>query len=216
MRLNAWRFRVRSLTADCRQLHPVTYLGCRGVLGHGPFGRKYSVLAIGKKGKRFGTRTIGQIKFGHIWKNTKYATHSFVLICIVVDFFDIVVVVSFVVSVVVVFVVVVFVVALVVVVIVGAVYVVVFVDFVVVVYHFRCRRRCCCCCCGCCCCCCCCCWWWYYSVVYLGFQKGGKFSLATSAHTRGGGGQTKFSNFFSMSKKNLFGQRGAMAQWPPP
>ena len=56
-----------------------------------------------------------------------------------------------------------------------------------------------------------------FSVAYLGFQKGGaKFSLATSAHTKGGG-QTKFSNFFSMSKKIFFGQRGgAMAQWPPP
>ena len=34
-------------------------------------------------------------------------------------------------------------------------------------------------------------------VAYLGFRKGGaKFSLATSAHTKGG--PTKFSNFFSM------------------
>ena len=43
-------------------------------------------------------------------------------------------------------------------------------------------------------------------VAYLGFQKGGaKCALATRAHTKGG--QTKFSNFFTMSKK-IFGQRG--------
>ena len=46
-----------------------------------------------------------------------------------------------------------------------------------------------------------------FSVAYLGFQKGGaKFSLATSAHTKGD--QTKFSNFFSMSKKNFFWPKG--------
>ena len=51
-------------------------------------------------------------------------------------------------------------------------------------------------------------------VAYLGFRKrGAKFLLATSAHTKEGA--NKFSNFFSMSKKNYFGQRGAMAQWPP-
>ena len=52
----------------------------------------------------------------------------------------------------------------------------------------------------------------FHSVAYLGFQNGGaKFSLATSAHTKRG--QTKFSNFFPMSKKIC--QR-RMAQCPPP
>ena len=50
-------------------------------------------------------------------------------------------------------------------------------------------------------------------MAYLGFQKGGgKFLLATIAHTNGG--QTKFSNFFSVSNKKKFGQRGTMAQCP--
>ena len=50
------------------------------------------------------------------------------------------------------------------------------------------------------------------SVAYLGFQKGGKFSLATNAHTKGG--QTKFSNFFQCQRK-IFLAKGGMAQWPP-
>ena len=41
-----------------------------------------------------------------------------------------------------------------------------------------------------------------YPVAYLGFHKGGIFSLATNAHTKGW--QTTFSNFFPMSKKNFF------------
>ena len=51
-------------------------------------------------------------------------------------------------------------------------------------------------------------------MAYLGFHKGGaKFSLATSAYTKGG--QTRFSNFFPMSKKKFLAKGGAMAQWPP-
>ena len=43
---------------------------------------------------------------------------------------------------------------------------------------------------------------WLCSVAYLGFRKGGgKFSLATSAHTKEG--STKFSNFFFNVKKKL-------------
>ena len=53
------------------------------------------------------------------------------------------------------------------------------------------------------------------AVAYLGFQKGGaKFSLATSAHTKGGA-NPNFQFFLVCQKKNFFGQRGAMAQRPP-
>ena len=45
---------------------------------------------------------------------------------------------------------------------------------------------------------------WFHAVVYLGFQKGGKCLLATSAHRKG---QTKFSNFFAMSKE-IFWPKG--------
>ena len=58
----------------------------------------------------------------------------------------------------------------------------------------------------------------FHPVAYLGFQKGGgrgaKFSLATSAHTKGG--QTKFSNFFSMSNKFFFAQKGGHGLMAPP
>ena len=51
-------------------------------------------------------------------------------------------------------------------------------------------------------------WLNHQTVAYLGFQKGvAKCSLATTQR----GSQTKFSNFFAMSKKNFFGQRGGMA-----
>ena len=55
---------------------------------------------------------------------------------------------------------------------------------------------------------------WFSGVFRISKRGGGKFSLATSAHTKGG--QTKFSNFCSMSKKILLAKRGAMAQCPPP
>ena len=50
-----------------------------------------------------------------------------------------------------------------------------------------------------------------HPVAYLGFQKGAKFSLATSAHTKG---ETNFSNFFPMSKK-LFLAKGGHGPIPP-
>ena len=49
-------------------------------------------------------------------------------------------------------------------------------------------------------------------MVYLGFHKEGKFSLATSAYTRG---QTMFSNFF-LGKNWFCLPRGVMAQCPLP
>ena len=52
------------------------------------------------------------------------------------------------------------------------------------------------------------------SGVYRISKRGAGFLLATSAHTKEG--QTKFSNFFTMSKKNFVGQRGAMAKSPLP
>ena len=51
------------------------------------------------------------------------------------------------------------------------------------------------------------------TVAYLGFQKeGAKFSLATSAHTMGGGANQVF-QFFYYVKKNFFanGGHGTMA-----
>ena len=55
------------------------------------------------------------------------------------------------------------------------------------------------------------------SVAYLGFQKGGaKFSLATSAHTKGGA-KPSFPIFLVCQKKFFLAKGGgAMAQWPPP
>ena len=52
------------------------------------------------------------------------------------------------------------------------------------------------------------------SGVFRISKRGGKFSLATSAHTKGG--QTKFSNFFSMSKKNFFWPKGGAWHNAPP
>ena len=50
-------------------------------------------------------------------------------------------------------------------------------------------------------------------MAYLGFHKeGAKFSLATSAHTKGS--QTKFS-YFSYGEKNNLLPKGAMANGPP-
>ena len=40
---------------------------------------------------------------------------------------------------------------------------------------------------------------WHLTVGYLGFQKGAKFSLATSAHTKGA--QLSFQNFSCGEKK---------------
>ena len=54
------------------------------------------------------------------------------------------------------------------------------------------------------------------SVAYLGFRKGGaKFSLATSAHTKGGA-KPSFPIFLVCQKKFFLAKGGAMAQWPPP
>ena len=51
-------------------------------------------------------------------------------------------------------------------------------------------------------------------VAYLGFHKGGaKFSLATSAYTKGG--QTRFSKFFPMPKKFFFAKGGHGPMAPP-
>ena len=51
-------------------------------------------------------------------------------------------------------------------------------------------------------------------VAYLGFQKGGaKCSLDTSAHTKGG--QTKFSNFFTVSEKKFLAKGGPWPNGPP-
>ena len=53
----------------------------------------------------------------------------------------------------------------------------------------------------------------YTAVAYLGFHKGGaKFSLATSAYTKGA--KPGFPKFF-LCQQIFFCQRGAMAQWPP-
>ena len=48
---------------------------------------------------------------------------------------------------------------------------------------------------------------YHVSGVFRISKRGAKFSLATSAHTKGGG-QTKFSNFFSMSKKSFWPKGG--------
>ena len=51
------------------------------------------------------------------------------------------------------------------------------------------------------------------AVAYLGFQKEGAICLlATSAHTKGG--QTKFSNFFSMSTNIFLAKGGPWPIWP--
>ena len=45
-------------------------------------------------------------------------------------------------------------------------------------------------------------------MAYLGFQKGGGANFRWPLVLTQRGDQTKFSNFFSMSKKNFVGQRG--------
>ena len=52
------------------------------------------------------------------------------------------------------------------------------------------------------------------SGVFRISKRGAKFSLATSAHTKGG--QPSFPIFFQCKKKNFLAKGGAMAQWPPP
>ena len=51
------------------------------------------------------------------------------------------------------------------------------------------------------------------AVAYLGFQKGGpnfRWPLVLTQR----GGQTKFSNFFIMSKKNFLAKGGPWSIWP--
>ena len=53
-------------------------------------------------------------------------------------------------------------------------------------------------------------------MAYLGFQKGGEPNFRWPLVLIQRRGPTKFSNFFSMSKKFFFGQRGGHGPMAPP
>ena len=56
-----------------------------------------------------------------------------------------------------------------------------------------------------------------WAVAYLGFQKGGaKFSLATSAHTKGGGAKPSFPIFLVCKKNFFFAKGGGHGPMAPP
>ena len=55
---------------------------------------------------------------------------------------------------------------------------------------------------------------WEDSGVFRISKRGAKFSLATSAHTKGGA-KPSFPIFLVCQKKFFLAKGGAMAQWPP-